>query len=176
MFVTTILNAQIKRNPVSSVYAEESKEEATFLNTMTADIKVGNIGIFNALSLSCKANAGYPINRFLSAGIGAKVFYTQIFVRSGPDPSYTDIGGFLYTRAKIFEKFYLQGEYHLTSFDYISSFLPGAEIAYPSLGAGYVSGERNWKFGFEINFLFNNLAREYQNSFLEYWAGGFYNF
>src|SRR5690606_16407657 len=99
------LHAQIKRNPVSSVYEEEKEPEfkSTFLNTMVADIKLGNVGFFNALNLSCKLNAGYPLNNFLSAGLGGKLFYTQIFVRSAPDVKFVDIGGFLYTRAKIFE-------------------------------------------------------------------------
>lgn len=176
MITMTPAQAQIKKGSVSRIDEKEEKENLLFKDKFTADIKIGNVGFFGNLSLSGKFQAGYPLTSYLTAGLGAKIFYTQIFVASGPDTKYTDIGSFIYARAKIFPQFYVQAEYHFTAYDYFNTTYPGANIYYPSAGAGYVSGYGNWRYGLELNFLFNDLAKAYQGSVLEYWAGAFYHF
>jgi hypothetical protein len=176
-FLLTVfdVNGQITRRPVKKLDKKEEKNEE-FKDRISGDIKLGNLGFFQNLYLSGKANAGYKFADYFTAGLGFKVFYTQIFIPAGPDNIYTDLGGFLYARGKIFNNFYLQAEYHLTSFDYVSSLFPGELIDYPSAGAGYASGSGNWRFGAEVNFNFNELARDYQGSVVEYWVGAYYNF
>ena len=176
LFTIISAQAQIKKRPVSRIDEKEEAETLVFQDKFKADIKIGNVGFFGNLSLSGKFQAGYPLTSYLSAGLGAKIFYTQIFIASGPDAKYTDLGSFLYARAKIFSQFYVQAEYNFTAYDYVNSTYPGANIYYPSVGAGYVSGYGNWRYGLELNFLINDLARAYQGSVLEYWAGAFYHF
>jgi hypothetical protein len=167
--------SQIQKRPLPKNDKSKVSEENT-LEKYTADIKLGNLGFFRNLYLSSKLNAGYKITDYFSAGVGVKAFYTQIFVPGIPDDKFFDIGGFVYGRAKIFNNFFVQGEYHYTSFDYINSRYPGANIYYPSVGAGYASGAGNWNFGLELNFNLNELTRDYQGSVVEYWVGAFYNF
>lgn len=175
LLTTGDISGQITRRPSSkSVKKKEKTENAS--ERLAADIKLGNLGFFRNLQVSGKGNLGYRMTDYLTAGLGFKVFYTQIFVTAAPDQKYTDLGGFLYARGKIFNNFYLQGEYHFTSYDYINSFFPGESLYYPSIGGGYTSGGSIWRFGAEINFLLSERARDYQGSVVEYWVGAFYNF
>lgn len=178
ILTTYQIQAQIIRRPSPRIEErnKDNNEEESKYDVLTADIKIGNLGFFGNLFLSGKGNVGYQITPWLNAGIGGKVFYTQIFVPSAPDSKYTDLGGFTYARAKVFRNFFAQVEYHYTSFDYVTPLLTGANISYPTIGAGYVSGNGPWKFGIELNFLVNELARDYQGSVLEYWTGAFYHF
>lgn len=179
LFMATYqLHAQIIRRPAPSVEdrSRDEDSESSKYDFLTADIKIGNLGFFGNLFLSGKANVGYQITPWLNGGIGGKVFYSQIFVPSAPDFKYTDLGGFAYARAKVFRSIFLQLEYHYTSFDFVNNILTGANISYPTIGAGYVSGNGPWRFGLELNFLVNELARDYQGSVLEYWTGAFYHF
>ena len=176
LFMSTddIFSQNIRRPSSKSV---KKKEKATELqDRLTGDIKLGNLGFFQDLHLSGKGNVGYKVADYFSAGLGCKVFYSQIFIAAAPDQMYTDLGGFVYARGKIFENFFLQAEYNYTSFDYLNGALPGEALTYPSVGGGYASGVSNWRFGVEINLLLNERARDYQGSVLEYWVGAFYNF
>lgn len=166
--------SQNSRRPSSK--SVKKKEKTTELeDRLTGDIKLGNLGFFQNLYLSGKANVGYKLADYFSAGLGCKVFYSQIFIPSAPDRRFTDLGGFIYARGKIFENFFLQAEYNYTSFDTTPA-LPGEALTYPSVGGGYAAGSSNWRFGAEINLLLNERARDYQGSVLEYWVGAFYNF
>ncbi|MFZ1703854.1 MAG: hypothetical protein WAT79_05880 [Saprospiraceae bacterium] len=166
--------AQIKRRPVSKL-TEKSKQN-DILDKLTFDIKLGNVGFFRNLYLSTKLNAGYKVNDWFSTGLGTKLFYTQIFITGAPDDTYVDWGGFVYARAKVFKNFFGQVEYNYTSYAFVNSFYSGANIHYPTVGGGYMSGSDKWSFGIELNLVLNELARDYQGSVLEYWFGAVYHF
>lgn len=168
---------QIQRRPApKKTEKQKIQDETLLLNDYNFDIKLGNVGFFRNLFLSSKINGGYKFNDWLSSGLGGKIFYTQVFITGGKDNVYVDYGGFVYARAKIFSKFYGQLEYHYTTFDYINPTYPGATLNYPAIGGGYMSGGDKWKFGIEINFIIDELARDYQGSVVEYWFGASYNF
>jgi hypothetical protein len=169
--------AQIQRRPAPQKPEREKRSEENLLqNDFTFDVKLGNVGFFRNLFLSSKVNGGYKFNNWLSAGLGGKIFYTQVFITGAKDDVYVDYGGFVYSRAKFLSKFYGQLEYHFTTFDYVNSQFPGADLHYPAISAGYMSGGDKWKFGIELSFIVDELARDYQGSVVEYWFGATYNF
>jgi hypothetical protein len=142
---------------------------------VSGDLRIGNFNFFNGLFISTKLAGAYKFNDRFSAGLGGKLFYTQFVLPGIPDETYVDKGGYAFFRGKITKTIYLQAEYHATSYTYVSPALPGETVYYPALGGGYLSGDR-WKFGFELNYLISERAREYQNAVLEYWFGVTYNF
>lgn len=156
---------------------KESREKDTtsFTDHLAFDIRIGNIGIQNGFQLSTKPSVGYKFGKVVSAGLGGRFFYQFVNVFAGEDFSILDKGGFVYTRAKLGQNFYLQGEYAYTDFDYSRTFGTHYKIWYPLLGGGYQSGGDTWKYGLEIMFPLNGEARDY-GPVLEYWINITYKF
>ena len=94
------LNAQVRKKTTTSKAAKAKEEKISFLEKFNPEIKFGNLGFFNGLSLSSKVNVGYKLHDRFTLGGGAKLFYDQFSVQ-GPDPSVFDLGGFVYGRGKI---------------------------------------------------------------------------
>ncbi|MBK8626006.1 MAG: hypothetical protein IPN86_10715 [Saprospiraceae bacterium] len=154
-----------------------AKDETNFLDKGYAEIKFGNLGFFNGLSLSSKLNVGYKFHDRFSAGGGFKLFFNQYVVPNAPDPSLLDIGGFIHGRAKITKEIYFQGEYAFMKYEYYDQGVKLSQSANsPLLGLGYMSGTDKWRFGIEILYITSERARDIQNSIVEYWFGASYNF
>lgn len=182
MFVTySDADAQVRKRTTAKKNAKEKKESVSFLQKVNPEIKLGNVGFFNGLFISSKLNAGIKLHDRFSLGAGTKLFFNQ-YSQQGPDPSIFDIGGLVYGRAKITNSIYFQAEYAFMRYGkdpdgyLIRNIFENQKINYPLLGIGYFTGVGNWRFGMELLYITNNLARDYQNSIVEYWFGGSYNF
>lgn len=174
-------DAQVRKRTTAKKNAKEKKESVSFLQKVNPEIKLGNVGFFNGLFISSKLNAGIKLHDRFSLGAGTKLFFNQ-YSQQGPDPSIFDIGGLVYGRAKITNSIYFQAEYAFMRYGkdpdgyLIRNIFENQKINYPLLGIGYFTGVGNWRFGMELLYITNNLARDYQNSIVEYWFGGSYNF
>ncbi len=170
LLVFSDMNAQVrKRSTKKSKEAEKTEESLPLIEKLSADIRIGNIGINQGFSLSIKPGVGYNLNKYLAGGLGSRVFvdYTNF---SGQENTYIDYGGFAFARFKI-QGFYLQGEYAVTKYEY-----GNLTLNYPLVGAGYLSGNGSkWKYGIELMLPLNADARYYGPS-LEYWLNFAYNF
>jgi hypothetical protein len=161
--------AQRKRNTRS----REPKEEKEPLATPWMAIHLGNVGFGNGFSISGKYSYAYEFEKRFSIGANGKFYYDFInnfgFV---PDANLFSYGFGAFSRIKITQDIFLQGEYTYTSFDYVNQ--PNQNILYPSVGAGYKSGVDNWSYGLHILFPLNQEARNILN--LEYWIDFNYKF
>lgn len=179
----TDAEAQVRKRTTtkSSQKAKEKKESVSLLTKLNPEIKLGNVGFFNGLFISSKLNAGIKLHNRFSLGAGTKLFFNQ-YSQPGTDPSIFDFGGLVYGRAKITNSVYFQAEYAFMKYGkdpdnyYIRGITESQTLNYPLLGIGYFTGVGNWRFGMELLYITNNLARDYQNSIVEYWFGGSYNF
>lgn len=161
----------VKRPEKQEKVKDTQNEINFFRDQLSYDIKIGNIGFFNGFSISTKLYAGYKFNDRFSAGIGGKMFYDQFIVRGAPDISYFDRGVFGFARGKVTNEIFIQAEYVSMRYDRFET-----TVNHPLIGAGYMSGFGRWKFGLELMYIANDLARDLQNSVVEYWVGASYNF
>ncbi|MBK8515769.1 MAG: hypothetical protein IPL55_05595 [Saprospiraceae bacterium] len=181
MGITYNADAQVRKRTTSKKKTKEKTEQVSLLDKINPEIKFGNLGFFNGLAISTKVNAGFKVSNRFSFGAGGKLYYDQSSV-VGPDPSITDLGGFLYGRAKITNEIYFQAEYALMKYgaDPVGYNFRGLredqKVNFPLVGLGYCSGLGKWRFGIELLYVTNELARDYQNSVVEYWFGASYNF
>jgi hypothetical protein len=168
LLIQTSAEAQVKkRKPTKE--KENTEEVVPFLEKLSGDIRIGNIGINQGFSLSVKPGVGYNFSKLLTAGIGSKVFVDYSNFR-GQEVTYVDYGGFAFARLKI-QSFYIQGEYAITKYEY-----PNLTINYPLAGVGYLSGYGSkWRYGAELMIPLSADARKYGVP-LEYWLNFAYNF
>jgi hypothetical protein len=185
LVVNTDMEAQVRKKTTSKKSTKSTKakeEKVKLMDKINPEIKFGNLGFFNGLSISTKANVGYKLHDRFSAGIGGKLFFDQFSVE-GPDPSILDLGGFVYGRGKITNEIYIQAEYAFMKYaaDPVG-FLPyrnlieDKKVNYPLIGLGYSSGINKWRFGVELLYIASEAARDYQSAVVEYWFGASYNF
>jgi hypothetical protein len=177
----TDMDAQVRKRTTSKKKSKQKQEQISLMDKINPEIRFGNLGFFNGLAISTKLNAGFKPHKRFSFGAGGKLYYDQISV-IGPDPSVTDLGGFLYGRGKITEEIYFQAEY---SFMKYGADPPGFRIRnlnepiklnFPLVGLGYSSGFGKWRFGIELLYITNQTAQDIQGSVVEYWFGASYNF
>ncbi|MBK8669755.1 MAG: hypothetical protein IPN89_09940 [Saprospiraceae bacterium] len=176
-------DAQVRKKTTSkkSKKEKEKTEQVSLMEKINPEIRFGNLGFFNGLTISTKANVGYKLSERFTAGAGLKLFYNQFSVQ-GPDPSIFDLGGFLYARGKITNQIYLQAEYAFMGYAkdpdpyQIRYITQDTKVNYPLIGLGYTSGFGKWKFGIELLYIANQQAQDIQSSVVEYWFGASYNF
>jgi hypothetical protein len=177
-------NAQLRKKTTSSkkeARIKEKEDKPSFLEEINPELRFGNLGFFNGLSISTKMNVGYKISERFTAGIGGKLFYDQLSA-IGPDPSITSYGGLVHARGKITNEIYIQGEYAFMDYERFvqdqvgNLFIQEAKINTPLIGLGYMSGTGKWRFGVELLYIVNDQAREFQGAVIEYWFGASYNF
>lgn len=178
------IDAQVRRKSSSSkAKSKKSKteEKISIIDKINPEIKFGNLGFFNGLSVSSKIDAGYKLHPRFTVGGGAKLFYDQYAVL-GPDPSVFDYGGLVMARGKITQEIYIQAEYAFMHYSkdpdpyQIRGLFEDRNVNYPLIGAGYMSGIGKWRFGIELMYIGNQEAQDIQNSVIEYWFGASYNF
>ncbi len=168
-----------KKKPSRKEQAGRKKEERDtipFVDHLSYDIRLGNIGINNGFSLSLKPGVGYNFNKMFTAGIGSKLYYNYTTFFNNESISLFSLGGFGFGRIK-FGSIYLQGEYNSTGFQnyYDDGLKRKTVINYPAVGGGYQSGNDKWKYGIELILPLSKDARYYGTS-LEYWVNISYNF
>lgn len=148
-----------------------------FSQKLTWDINIGNIFLSNQqFGLSLKPAVGYKVSDRFTPGIGLKYYYTFFNQPAGiEDVSFHDIGAFVYSRFKITETIFLQGEYSYTSFDGGPN-QENRNLTYPLLGGGYVSGFGDWVGSLQILFIFDDEVRDVAQYPLEFWFGFVKNF
>lgn len=173
------LSAQKKRRrPTNTSKTEEKRDEdeeqSGFTDNLIYDIRIGNVGINQGFSLSLKPSVGYKVTNFLAGGIGGRVFYNFLNTFGGEDISLVDFGGFAFAKVKLGESFFIQQELAMTQFN-TSLNKEKITVTYPLTGLGYTSGTSKWKYGIELMFPWNELARDY-GPVLEYWIHISYNF
>lgn len=183
-FLSNDTSAQLRKRTTTSkkeASAIEKEDKPSLVNKINPELKFGNLGFFNGLSLSTKMNVGYKISDRFTFGAGGKLFYDQ-FAVTGPDPSVFDYGGFLFGRGKITKEIYVQAEYAFMNYSAdpagfrIRDLTIDQKINFPLIGLGYMSGMGNWRFGVELLYNTNETARDIQRSVIEYWFGASYNF
>ncbi len=183
-FVSNDASAQL-RNKTSKAKKEasikEKEDKPSLMDKINPELKFGNLGFFNGLSISTKVDVGYKLSERFSLGVGGKLFYDQ-FAVTGPDPSVFDYGAFLYGRGKITNEIYVQAEYTFMNYAAdpagyrIRGYTVDQKINFPMIGLGYMSGVGKWRFGVELLYNTNETARDIQRSVIEYWFGASYNF
>jgi hypothetical protein len=183
----TVADAQVRKRTAPSKNSKSKKEqvvkeETSFLDKGYAELKFGNLGFFNGLTISSKLDVGYKFHDRFSVGGGFKLFYDQFSV-IGPDPSIFDLGGFLLARGKITNEIYFQAEYAFMSYAYSDAYFTrnfpdglNKSVNSPLFGLGYMSGSDKWRFGIELMYIASESARDFQGSVIEYWFGASYNF
>lgn len=180
-------DAQVRRRTTSTSTrakkeTKKQREPATPLyEKINGELLFGNLGFFNGLFISSKANVGYNLSKRFSAGGGMRLFYNQ-YSFQGPDPSILDLGGVVYGRAKITNEIFIQTEYAFMSYSKdpdgfrIRDQFEDISINFPLVGLGYMSGGDKWKFGIQLMYNTNEQARDLQGNVIEYWFGASYNF
>lgn len=177
-------SAQLRKKTTTSKKEARSKEREarpSLMEKINPELKFGNLGFFNGLSISSKLNVGYKLSERFTAGVGGKLFYDQ-FSAIGPDPSITSYGGLVHARGKITNEIYIQGEYTFMDYERFAFdsrnnlIIQEAKINTPLIGLGYMSGAGKWRFGVELLYIISDQAREYQGAVIEYWFGASYNF
>lgn len=179
--VSLSTEAQVRKRNTTKKKTKEKTEKVSLLDKINPEVKFGNLGFFNGLAISTKINAGFKPHKRFSFGGGGKLYFDQASV-IGPDPSITDLGGFLYGRGKITDQIYFQAEYAFMKYGAdpdgyrFRGLTEDQKVNFPLVGLGYSSGIGKWRFGIELLYITNALARDYQNSVVEYWFGASYNF
>ncbi|MDA8692632.1 hypothetical protein N9L92_01125 [Saprospiraceae bacterium] len=160
----------------SSRSNDDDTERIGIKDRLAYDLFLGNVGLGQGFQLSGKVGAGYkPIER-ITAGLGAKFFYSFINL-PGPDNfSSFSYGAYPYARFKITESIYIKGEY--TYFNIDGGNGDNATPWIPFIGGGYTSGFGPWKFGLELLLIVNDLDRDtyFGGDLFEYTFGATYNF
>lgn len=180
--VNADIDAQVRKKSTSKKSTKAKEEKVSLMDKLNPEIKFGNLGFFNGLSVSSKANVGFKFHDKISAGIGGKLFYEQYAQRGLPDPSVFDFGGFVYGRGKITNEIYIQAEYAFMKYAadpdgyIIRNLTLDQKVNYPLIGLGYSSGINKWRFGIELLYIASEAARDYQSAVVEYWFGASYNF
>ncbi|MBK9733483.1 MAG: hypothetical protein IPO92_00380 [Saprospiraceae bacterium] len=172
-----------KKSTKTSKTSEKEKqksEKVALIDKLNPEFLIGNVGFFNGFYVSTKAAVGYKLSNRFTVGVGGKLFYNQ-YGAPGPDPSLFDYGGLVYGRGKITNEIYIQAEYDFMHYEdrtiNFNSNLKAANINYPAIGLGYISGMGKWRFGIQLLYITNTLAQDYQSSsVVEYWVGTSYNF
>src|SRR5690606_35073716 len=76
------------KKEIAIAEAKAKEDQKPFIDNLNIDIKIGNVSFWNGLFLSSKANVGYKLTDRFSAGVGGKIFYTQLIVQNAPDNKY----------------------------------------------------------------------------------------
>lgn len=185
LFATTELSAQKKRSKkrpskeeteenTRSRSSRDDTETISFADRINYDINIGNISLSNGFGISLKPGAAYKFTERLSAGLAVRAFYQFQNVRGGDDNSFFSYGPSLYSRFKISNEFYVQGEYSRMSYDAG----PNADrvtASSPMAGVGYLSGYGPWTFGIQLLFVFDERFRDIEDT-IDYWFSFSYNF
>lgn len=181
LLLTVDAQAQRKKRKRRTTNEEVKIEQSSIKEKLNPEIKIGTAlgggsnASYSVLTISAKPGLGYKLNKYFTAGLGAKVFYTYVNYRFSDDnDNIVDLGAFAYARAKIAQVYYIQAEYNYTKFDSYGS-LPALKKFYPSIGLGYVNGVGDWSFGIEgmINLDDDVIDR---NNLYETWFNLSYNF
>ncbi len=184
VFMSDDVSAQLRKKTIKERKEASKKEKVdqpSLVDQLNPEFKFGNLGFFNGLSISTKANVGYKLSERFTIGAGGKLFYDQ-FAVTGSDPSVFDYGGFLLGRGKVTNEIYIQAEYAFMNYAAdpagynIRGYSVDQKINFPLIGLGYMSGMGKWRFGVELMYNTNETARDIQRSVIEYWFGASYNF
>jgi len=154
--------------------SQERTETVSFTDRLNYDINIGNISFNNGFGITLKPAVGYKFADRISAGLALRAFYNFVNIRGGDDFSTFSYGPSVYSRFKVSEDFYIQGEYSRMSYQ----FDPNADrvtASSPLAGIGYLSGFGPWKFGIQVLFVFNERFRDIENT-IDYWFSFSYNF
>ena len=157
--------------------SRDKEPKPTFKDQLNYEIKLGNLGFGNGFLLDLKPNVGYKFHKYGTAGIGLRSRYSFYTFQNAKDQGYYSFGGFGHVKARLGESFYLQGEFHALRYNDITGFEEIKEVlVYPTVGAGYLSGGDQWKYGIEAVFIANEAARSNFGTALEWWINFSYNF
>ena len=159
----------------SSRDRDRQEEKVSFADKLNYNIGLGNVGLGSNFSISLKGTVAYkPIDQ-LAFGGGGRFLYIFTNRIGGPDISLFDWGGVAFGRFLITENIYIQGEYNFASFDRGDNF-DRLNHSYPQFGGGYMSGYGPWKYGIQLLFVADELARDYTGTTIDYWIMFSYNF
>jgi hypothetical protein len=123
---------------------------------------------------------GYKLNNILSVGPRASITYNNVGFGSGIDNiSFWTWSSGVFARAKVFQQFFVHGEYSLVSD--VDVFSNGDQLrvtrTIPFLGGGFQQGGGPGMAGFEILILFRLSQRDRFNDIpYEFRTGFNYNF
>jgi hypothetical protein len=182
LMVSADMDAQVRKKTTSKKSSKAKEEKVKLMDKINPELKFGNLGFFNGLSISSKAGVGYKLHDRFTVGLGGKLFYDQFVAQGLPDPSVFDYGGLVYGRGKITKEIYVQAEYAFMKYAadpdgyIIRNLTLDQNVNYPLIGLGYTSGVNKWRFGVELLYIASEAARDYQSSIVEYWFGASYNF
>jgi len=134
-------------------------------------ISLGSVGFGRGFSISGKFAYAYELENRISVGANAKFFFDNIN-RVGPDINLFSYGAAAFTRIKITEEIFAQGEYNYTIFD--EEQFANNKRFYPTIGGGYKSGFGPWTAGFHVLYPLDDEVRAFNS--LEYWIDFNYKF
>jgi hypothetical protein len=167
-------NAQRRRTSTrTSRTAKTTQSQESISNNLIYELRIGNVGLGNPVSISLKPGIGYKLNSIFSAGVNSKLYLDYFNNIASADNTYFSYGANLFARGKISKSIFLSGEYGYTKFDLGPT---SAEFYYPTVGGGYVSNNGGkWSYGAEVFVPLNSSVRDVNGSAVEYWIGFYYN-
>ncbi len=176
-FLLINVNAEAQRSRTrTSRTSRTSKTTEPEPSKLVYEIRVGNIGFNQGVSLSAKPGIGYNLSKTFAGGINTRLLF-DYFNRIGADDITTfSYGAAAFARGKVSEKIYLQADYGFLNFTNPNG--PDTKIYYPSVGGGWmqtVGGSGSWSYGIELMVPLNNVMRDYFGV-VEYYGTFIYNF
>ncbi|MEL6390659.1 MAG: hypothetical protein AAFQ02_10875 [Bacteroidota bacterium] len=135
-------------------------------------ISLGTIGFGRGFSISGKFAYAFEFEERFSIGANGKFFFDNINRVGVPDDNFFTYGAAAFTRIKITEEIFAQGEYSYTVFN--DDLFTDNSRLYPSIGGGYKSGFGDWTYGFHVLLPLDEQVRDRFN--LEYWIDFNYKF
>lgn len=175
VLVVDDINAQRTRTSSKRTSSRRTTQDDSKLAEQWLAISLGNVQFGSGFSISTKFSYGFEFMDRFSIGASGKIYYDFLNRFNAPDENLFTLGGAVFARVKVAEEFYVMGEYGYTSFDLFNNQGRIGEL-YPSIGAGYKSGEGPWTYGLHLLFQLDEFVRDLQGQSIEFWIDFNYKF
>ena len=155
------------------------EEQLSFADRINYEIRIGSLAFGSGFSMGVKPSIGYKLNETFTLGGTMRVDYEFVNNFSFRDFSLFNYGPGLLARAKVMDKYYIQGEYSFFSFENIDiSSLEKFRVNrnFPSLGVGMVQGGKNWKYNIELMLILDDISRDIFGRTIDFWFSFSKNF
>ncbi len=169
------INAQRTRTSTRRTTSRRAAQDDSKLAEQWLAISLGNVQFGSGFSISSKFSYGFEFMDRFSIGASGKIYYDFLNRIGFPDENLFTYGVAAFSRVKVSEEIYIMGEYGYTSFDLSNNQGRLSEL-YPSIGAGYKSGEGPWTYGIHLLFQLDDFVRDIQGQSIEFWIDFNYKF
>lgn len=140
------------------------------------DFRIGSNFNNPFIKIGLKPGISYKVLDRVSFGVAPKIEYYFTNIVNGEDFNEFDLGLEFFGRVMIFDIIYLQAGYDINNYIFYTNERDWFNS--PVIGAGYMTGFGQWRYGAQALFLLNEKRRDYSaGQFLpiELWFGFTYN-